>query len=806
MTKKLFITLAILLPMAVMAQQDPMVVRTESGLVQGINQEGTTGFLGIPYAKVERFMPPKPVDKWKGVRVCDHWGPQAMQNTWGRKLSEAEMSEQCCVLNVWTNSTLHTPHSSLKPVMVWLHGGGFDSGTSAWNPGMQLAKKDVVVVSVNHRLNILGFLDLSTVSDKYKYSGNVGMLDVVQALQWVQKNIRQFGGDPTNVTVFGESGGGGKVGTLLCMPQAKGLFHKAIIMSGTILNVNTKQMTEELGQAVLKELNIDAKHIEDINRIPYDTLYAAGQRAMAASIGTRKPGTPMMWGFGPTPDGETLLQQPFQPGFASISDDIPILIGTTFNELQRLRYDQPMTQDETRRELFRTFGFDANSYLKAFAEAYPDHTPQDLLSIDWLFRPKTIITADAVTAHRSSLLPLTSHPAPLYMYMFTWRSPVNKGSVHGHELKFCFNTLHHSANELPQPTEADLRLADTMSSVWAQFAHNGNPNINGLPEWHPYTKENGELMVFDHQCVVRHNHDRRLADIIDKHCFQQLDDFRAKQSSKKITAGDATMTIYPTKGAKIMSLKYKNQEVISQQTAPESFGSTFWTSPQKEWNWPPVQEFDKGVYQVEDLPGGGFVMTSEVSPRLKYRIRKEFTVDEKDNAIVITYYIINESDETRQVAPWEITRVANDGGVIFFDASLDGITPAGVLYFKSEHGAVWYHPDETGENRKINADGKGWYAYCNNGLLLLKVFDDLPSGEIAGGPAPGEAEIQVYVNRGKTFIELEAQGAYTTLKPHEQLSWTVRWYLLPVAGDATPSEELISAVRQAVSASRRIAK
>ena len=792
--------------MAVMAQQDPMVVRTESGLVQGINQEGTTGFLGIPYAKVERFMPPKPVDKWKGIRVCDHWGPQAMQNTWGRKLSEAEMSEQCCVLNVWINSTLHTPHSSLKPVMLWLHGGGFDSGTSAWNPGMQLAKKDVVVVSVNHRLNILGFLDLSAVSEKYKYSGNVGMLDVVQALQWVQKNIRQFGGDPTNVTIFGESGGGGKVGTLLCMPQAKGLFHKAIIMSGTILNVNTKQMTEELGQAVLKELNIDAKHIDDINQVPYDTLYAAGQRAMAANIGTRKPGTPMMWGFGPTPDGETLLQQPFQPGFASISDNIPILIGTTFNELQRLRYDQPMTQDEARRELFRTFGFDANSYLKAFAEAYPDHTPQDLLSIDWLFRPKTIITADAVTAHRSSLLPLTSHPSPLYMYMFTWRSPVNKGSVHGHELKFCFNTLHHSANELPQPTEADLRLADTMSSVWAQFAHNGNPNINGLPEWQPYTKENGELMVFDHQCVVRHNHDRRLADIIDKHCFQQLDDFRAKQSSKKITAGDATMTIYPTKGAKIMSLKYKNQEVISQQTAPESFGSTFWTSPQKEWNWPPVQEFDKGVYQVEDLSEGGFVMTSEVSQKLKYRIRKEFTVDEKDNAIVITYSIINESDETRQVAPWEITRVANDGGVIFFDAPLDGITPAGVLSFKSDHGAVWYQPDEAPQNRKINADGKGWYAYCNNGLLLLKVFNDLPSGEVAGGPAPGEAEIQVYVNRGKTFIELESQGAYTTLKPHEQLSWTVRWYLLPVEGDATPSEELISAVRQAVSASRRIAK
>jgi para-nitrobenzyl esterase len=669
---------------------------------------------------------------------------------------------------------------------------------------MCLAKKDVVVVSVNHRLNILGFLDLSAASKKYNYSGNVGMLDVVQALQWVQKNISLFGGDPNNVTIFGESGGGGKVGTLLCMPQAKGLFHKAIIMSGTILNVNTKKMTEELGQAVLKELNIDAKHIEDINKVPYDTLYAAGQRAMAASIGTRQPGTPMMWGFGPTPDGETLLQQPFQPGFASISDNIPILIGTTFNELQRLRYDQPMTKDEARRELFRTFGFDANSYLSAFAEAWPDHSPQDLLSIDWLFRPKTIITADAVTAHRqtSNLKPQTSN---LYMYMFTWRSPVNKGSVHGHELKFCFNTLHHAANELPQPTEADLRLADTMSSVWAQFAHNANPNIDGLPEWQPYTKENGEMMVFDYQCAIRNNPDRRLEEIIDKHCFQQLDDFRAKQNSKQMKSGDVTMTIYPTKGAKIMSLKYKDQEVISQQTAPESFGSTFWTSPQKEWNWPPVPEFDKGEYQVEEHDGR-LVMTSEVSPRMKYRIRKEFAADdtlprsgESGGGFVVTYSIINESDETRQVAPWEITRVANDGGVIFFDAPLDSITPAGVLSFKEGHGAVWYHPDETGENRKINADGKGWYAYCNKGLLLLKTFDDLTpysSTPSSLSPAPGEAEIQVYVNRGKTFIELEAQGAYTTLKPHEALSWTVHWYLLPVAGSAEPSAELLNTVRK----------
>ena len=156
--------------------------------------------------------------------------------------------------------------------------------------------------------NILGFLDLSEVSEKYKYSGNVGMLDIVAALEWIQTNIRQFGGDPDNVTIFGESGGGGKVGTLMCMPSAKGLFHKAIIMSGTILNVNTNQMSKELGKAVLKELGISEKDIDRIKDVPYQELYSAGQRAMAASIGTRRPGTPMMWGFGPTPDGEVVLQ------------------------------------------------------------------------------------------------------------------------------------------------------------------------------------------------------------------------------------------------------------------------------------------------------------------------------------------------------------------------------------------------------------------------------------------------------------------------------------------------------------------
>ena len=517
--KRVFLFLLLLLGVFASSCQeteDALVVKTSCGKVRGTMQEGTMAFLGIPYARVERFMPPLPVEPWDTVRVCDHFGPQVMQQTWGKELSEDEMSEQnSCVLNVWT-----TDKRGRRPVMLWIHGGGFDSGSSAWDPGMCLAKKDVVVVSLNHRLNILGFLDLSGVSEKYKYSGNVGMLDIVAALQWIRDNIASFGGDPQNVTIFGESGGGGKVGTLMCMPASKGLFHKAIIMSGTILNVNTHEMTQSLGKAVLAELGIEEKDIDQLRDVPYQQLYDAGQRAMAASIGTRRPGTPMMWGFGPTPDGEVLLQQPFQPGFAHISDDVPLLMGTTFNELQRLQYNRELTIQQARKELQNSFGNETDAYIEAFGKAWPNYSPQDLLSIDWLFRPKTLISLDAIGGHRQ---------APTYAYLFTWRSPVSHGSVHGNELCFCFNRLHQAPNIVPEPSSDDLSLADIMSNIWSAFAHTGNPNVDGLPTWQPYTKENGEVMILDYNCELRHNHDRELQEIIDRHCFRQLDKFRLKK-------------------------------------------------------------------------------------------------------------------------------------------------------------------------------------------------------------------------------------------------------------------------------------
>lgn len=239
--------------------------------------------------------------------------------------------------------------------------------------------------------------------------------------------------------------------------------------------------------------------------------------------------------------------------------------------------------------------------------------------------------------------------------------------------------------------------------------------------------------------------------------------------------GNLTMTINPDKGGKILSLKYQDQEVLSQSRWPESFGSTFWTSPQKEWNWPPVPEFDKQPYTIQKKEDNRLTITSSISQRLGLRVGKDFQTDKKDGAFVITYSIKNEDKEPRRVAPWEITRVPNADGQILFEA-VDSIWPAGLISFEQANGAVWYKTDEAPQNRKVNADARGWLAYAADGLLLVKRFQDLKNNE----PAPGEAEVQVYVNRGKSYIELESQGAYTLLQPGESLQWTVRWYLMPV--------------------------
>lgn len=237
-----------------------------------------------------------------------------------------------------------------------------------------------------------------------------------------------------------------------------------------------------------------------------------------------------------------------------------------------------------------------------------------------------------------------------------------------------------------------------------------------------------------------------------------------------IKAGRMTMIIDAANGARIMSLRHDTTEVLSQNKMPNMYGSTFWTSPQKEWNWPPVREHDIMRYAVTEKDGV-LTMTSQLSEKIPLRIIKQFVADEKDGCIAITYTIVNEGGEDRKVAPWEITRVPAEG-TVSFDAPLDGITPAGLMNFVQQKNCVSYTIDEATDHRKINADGKGWISYTNKGITLTKRFLDLKPSE----PAPEEAEIQVYVYPGKVYVEVEEQGPYTLLRPNERLAWTVRWY------------------------------
>ena len=486
------------------SQDQNPVVKTSSGKISGNIDDGVYAFKGIPYAKAERFKPPEEPDAWTGVRECTEFGPVAKQIvSW---IEDSVMDEKnLFIVNVWTPGISDDKN---RPVLFWLHGGGFHVGSSndPMTYGKELAKKgDVVVVSVNHRLNILGFLDLSACGDKYAHSANVGMLDIVKALEWTQKNIKNFGGNPSDVTIVGESGGGGKVGTLMCMPAAKGLFQKAIIQSGTLLNVMTEEKSKDLGLAVLKNLGISPNEVEKIDTIPYTDIVNAGNEAIMKISGPRDPGSFNMFGFAPSADGEVLLQQPFSPGFSDMSKDIPLMIGTTLNELMRTAYSEKnLTLDQAKERLEKIYGDRTDKYIELFAKTYPDYTPQDLLSIDNVFRPYTIKTADAWSEQAN---------APIYVYFLAWKSPVDsssRGSFHGLDIPLAFNNIDMRP-DWTSTTEEAYELADIMSSVWINFAKTGDPNVKDiLPEWEPYTKENGATMYFDTKCKVVNNHDRDL--------------------------------------------------------------------------------------------------------------------------------------------------------------------------------------------------------------------------------------------------------------------------------------------------------
>lgn len=509
---------------AVEAGSGTAIAATEYGSVAGYLTDGVNIFKGIPYAKAERFMAPVAPDKWEGVRSSRAYGPTCPQ---GKRMGwysdeqafafdwdDGFADENCLRLNIWTPGV---NDGKKRPVMVWLHGGGYAAGSGQELPsydGTNLAKKgDVVVVTLNHRLNVLGFLDLSAYGEKYAQSGNAGLLDLVAALEWVKNNIGNFGGDADNVTIFGQSGGGGKVSTLLATPSAKGLFHKAIVQSGSMLRTMDQKNSRRIASAMMDELGLNASQAGTLDTLPYEKLLAAGEAAVAkVKAQAEKEGgnASFIFGWAPVVDGNVLPAQPFDPAAPDQSKDIPVMIGTTLHEFTASTYFAPlrtMPEDVIVEQLKKKYGERTDEFLAAFKKTYPDYQPKDLLDIDFIFRPSAVEQAKLKSAQQG---------APVYMYMFAWESPVMDGilrSTHCMEIPFVFNNAVRHASMTGGAAEAQA-LADKMSSAWINFARTGNPNVEGLPAWEPYTAENGATMFFDDICTVKNNHDKELLEIV----------------------------------------------------------------------------------------------------------------------------------------------------------------------------------------------------------------------------------------------------------------------------------------------------
>lgn len=467
------------------------IVQTTSGQVQGTNQNGIFRYLGVPYAQApERFVPAQEV-AWEGVYFADSYGamsPQGSISGVGGASDQTGTDNNCQNLNIWTPQT---GASEKKPVMVWLHGGGFSTGTANEEgyDGEALSRSgDVVVVSVNHRLNVFGHLDLSAYGEKYKYSANVGITDIVDALEWIQDNIAAFGGDPDNVTVFGQSGGGAKVLALMTSPYAKGLFDKGIVQSGATetmgVQFNTQVSSTRLAQNVLSLLGISADNIEDIQKVSAEDLQAASSQALQqtgeelqipAALGDAYS---MDWE--PVVDGDFLPTNPVtEASFAEAGADIPLLIGSNLNEWSGFFPAQPITATK--------------ELTDAIASAYPD---KDGLTADQIDTETIRLPLLKIMTHKAA-----QNGAPVYAYMFTYGN-----SYHGAEIPYVFNRADDNAQE--------RALAEQISQAWVNFAKTGMPQAQGLPTWEPYTLEGGATMILDTQSKLMHHHDRTLLTLL----------------------------------------------------------------------------------------------------------------------------------------------------------------------------------------------------------------------------------------------------------------------------------------------------
>jgi para-nitrobenzyl esterase len=497
-------------------------VQTTHGKLTGAPDDGVLVFRGIPYgastAGKRRFLPPQPGEPWSGVHEATEFGPICPQQgsltdqalTDVRvigELPDLPLSEDCLVLNVWTPGA----EGGKRPVMVWLHGRGYaaGAGSETWYNGAALAKRgDVVVVTVNHRLNVYGYLHLADIGGPdFAGSGVAGILDIVLALEWVRDNIDQFGGDPGNVTIFGESGGGMKVSALLGLPGAEGLFHRAVIQSGPGIGGIRARRATEFAERLLAHLGIESNELEKLQEMPHEQL-TAGLGEMAGG-GPMGPGAAMR--LAPVVDGAYLPRHPFHPDAAPTAAKVPLLIGSNKDEAALFLGADPRRRRLEEHELIErlkpTLGERLDEVLGVYRRTRPNDTPWELLIgiSSERFRLGSILLAERKAA---------GGPAPVFMYLFTWEGNflgnLLKAS-HAMEIPFVFD--HPDIAPMTGDGPDRYELAAMMSEAWTAFARNGDPNHDGLPQWPAYDADKRATMLFNVPSRVENDpaRDERLA-------------------------------------------------------------------------------------------------------------------------------------------------------------------------------------------------------------------------------------------------------------------------------------------------------
>jgi len=490
------------------------LAETAAGKVRGAVIDGISIFKGIPYAASttgdKRFKPPRPPQPWRGVRDASQFGPRCpqynfvwnldMQAFWPVPAPVEVDSEDCLVLNVWAPSP---SNGGKRPVMVWLHGGSFAAGSAApYDLRRLVAFGNVVAVGVNHRLNAFGFLYLAEIGGPaYADSGNVGMLDIVAALEWVRENIAAFGGDPGNVTIFGQSGGGKKVGTLMAMPAANGLFHRAIVQSGPMLRAVEPDAAHRIAVAVLDFLGLSAGAVGKLQQVPAALLVKAVDQV--APLDT-------VDGLHPVVDGRSLPKHPFDPTAPFGSEAVPLMIGTTRTEMSGIlqlnttavAVNDLFALDEARLPAYvMRYGnvtrADAERLIALYRKDYPRISPSRLFFM--VVGDRTRGMQSILQAERKAALAT----AAAYMYVFSWETPILAGklmSPHSVELPFVFHDVDNKMNANTGTGPERYRLQDQVSAAWVAFARSGDPNHSALPRWQPYTTKSRATMVFDTQC------------------------------------------------------------------------------------------------------------------------------------------------------------------------------------------------------------------------------------------------------------------------------------------------------------------